>query len=149
MARSFVGTNNIQILTEDGTIWSATNKTGICSQDIFIQDNFLCDKINFSCEEDDDILEYVEDDGNIVEPKYYMPIIPMVLVNGCNGIGVGWSSMIPNYSPLKIVEVIKEWISTGIIPDVSEMIPWVQRNSKGKIEKDTEKPDRFLCWGCV
>ena len=46
------------------------------------------------------------------------------------------------------MEVIKEWISTGIIPDVSEMIPWY-RGFKGKIEKDTEKPDRFLCWGCV
>lgn len=43
-------------------------------------------------EDDDHTLEYLIDDGDVVEPNYYVPIIPMVLVNGAEGIGSGWST---------------------------------------------------------
>jgi len=39
----------------------------------------------------------------MVEPEWYMPIIPMVLVNGSSGIGTGWSTDIPCYNPREIV----------------------------------------------
>lgn len=55
-------------------------------------------------EEDDEIVNYLNDDGDFVEPDYYLPIIPMVLVNGSEGIGTGWSSFIPNYNPREIVQ---------------------------------------------
>jgi DNA topoisomerase-2 len=42
----------------------------------------------------------------LVEPIYYVPIIPMVLVNGSEGIGTGWSSFIPNHNPREIVDNI-------------------------------------------
>jgi DNA topoisomerase-2 len=42
-----------------------------------------------------------------VEPEYYAPIIPMVLVNGAEGIGTGWSTNIPNYNPLDLIKQIK------------------------------------------
>lgn len=54
-------------------------------------------------EEDDHILKYQIDDGDLVEPEFYVPIIPMVLINGSEGIGTGWSSFIPNYNPWEIV----------------------------------------------
>jgi DNA topoisomerase-2 len=41
-------------------------------------------------EHDDHLLKYLDDDGKIVEPSWYIPIIPMVLVNGADGIGTGW-----------------------------------------------------------
>jgi len=43
-----------------------------------------------------------------VEPTFYVPIIPMVLVNGCQGIGTGWSTYIPNHCPRELAEVIKK-----------------------------------------
>ena len=43
-------------------------------------------------EDDDHVLQYLEDDGQLVEPAHYYPIIPMVLVNGAQGIGTGWST---------------------------------------------------------
>ena len=43
-------------------------------------------------EDDDHVLQYLEDDGQLVEPVQYYPIIPMVLVNGASGIGTGWST---------------------------------------------------------
>ena len=54
--------------------------------------------------EDDPILEYLEDDGEQVEPIYYVPIIPMVLVNGSKGIGTGFSSDIMCYNVFQIIE---------------------------------------------
>lgn len=55
-------------------------------------------------EADDHSLKYLEDDGELVEPEYYVPIIPMCLVNGSEGIGTGWSTTIPNYNPMEIVD---------------------------------------------
>ena len=54
-------------------------------------------------EEDDHVLDYLIDDGDIVEPNYYVPILPMILVNGAEGIGSGWSTFVPNYNPREIV----------------------------------------------
>ena len=50
--------------------------------------------------EDFPLLKYLDDDGLPVEPEYYVPIIPMVLVNGMVGIGTGWSTNIPKYNIL-------------------------------------------------
>jgi DNA gyrase/topoisomerase IV subunit B len=57
--------------------------------------------------EDDAILDYLEDDGDQVEPIYYVPIIPMILVNGSKGIGTGFSTDIMCYNPLQIIKKLK------------------------------------------
>jgi DNA topoisomerase II len=46
--------------------------------------------------DDDALLNYLNDDGSSIEPEYYVPVIPMILVNGADGIGTGWSSAICN-----------------------------------------------------
>merc|ERR1719295_1526020 len=53
------------------------------------------------------ILNYQDDDGYPVEPTHYVPIIPMVLVNGALGIGTGWSTAIPNFNPSDIIKNIR------------------------------------------
>lgn len=53
---------------------------------------------------DDPLLKYEYDDNQRIEPVYYMPVIPMVLVNGADGIGTGWMTKIPNYNPREIIE---------------------------------------------
>eukprot|EP00798_Chlamydomonas_sp_ICE-L_P009404 gene9404-biopygen9343 len=45
--------------------------------------------------EDDRVLEYLTDDGTSVEPRFYAPIIPLVLANGADGIRTGYSTHIP------------------------------------------------------
>lgn len=55
---------------------------------------------------DDAILKYLTDDNQKIEPEWYIPILPMVLVNGADGIGTGWMTKIPNYNPREIVEVL-------------------------------------------
>jgi len=40
-----------------------------------------------------------------------MPIIPMVLVNGADGIGTGWMTKIPNYNPREIVKNLRRMLN--------------------------------------
>jgi len=57
--------------------------------------------------EDDNLMNYLIEEGQRIEPEWYLPIIPMCLVNGTEGIGTGWYSSIPCYNPLDLVEAIK------------------------------------------
>ena len=60
--------------------------------------------------DDDPLLNYLNDDGLSIEPEYYMPVIPMVLVNGSEGIGTGWSCTIQNYDPRLVIANIRKMI---------------------------------------
>lgn len=51
----------------------------------------------------------------------YIPILPMVLVNGSDGIGTGWSSFVPNYNPSDIVDNLKRKIKGE---EMEPMHPW-------------------------
>lgn len=53
------------------------------------------------------MLEYLVEEGQSIEPNYYLPILPMVLVNGAEGIGTGWSTFIPQFNPREIVENVR------------------------------------------
>ena len=80
---------------------------------------------------DFELLDYTEDDGNKVEPKYYVPIIPMVLVNGMTGIGTGFSTSVPKFNPKDVVKNIENKLKGK---DYEEMKPWYN-NFKGEIIK--------------
>ena len=67
------------------------------------------------------VLKYLDDDGQLVEPEYYTPIIPSILINGSKGIGTGYSSDIPMYNPLDIVQSIKNLIKGE---EIKELNPW-------------------------
>jgi len=48
-----------------------------------------------------------------VEPDWYAPILPMLLVNGSRGIGTGYSTFIPQFNPHDLKDAIAEWLKTG------------------------------------
>jgi len=79
---------------------------------------------------DNPLLEYNEDDGLKIEPVWYIPIIPMVLVNGTEGIGTGYSTKIPPHDPEVIV---KNLINMMDDKPFEKMIPWF-RGFKGSVE---------------
>ena len=58
------------------------------------------------------ILNYLDEDGLSIEPEYYIPIIPMVLVNGGIGIGTGYSTNIAQHNPHDIISIYLEIIKT-------------------------------------
>ena len=87
---------------------------------------------------DDILLNYLEDDGMKIEPEYFVPIIPMVLVNGAEGIGTGYSTHLYNYNPEDIIHNLLNMIDDKPFED---MIPWY-KGFKGTITKFTN-PRRF------
>lgn len=58
-------------------------------------------------EMDDNVLTFLEEEGQSIEPTYYLPIAPLSLINGAEGIGTGWSTFIPMYNPSEIVDNLK------------------------------------------
>jgi DNA topoisomerase-2 len=71
--------------------------------------------------DDDPLLESQVEEGQTIEPKYYVPVIPMVLVNGADGIGTGWSTSLPNYNPRDIIKNVKRFIKGK---PMEPMSPW-------------------------
>ena len=124
MAQIYVGTNNINILTPNGQFGSRLVGGNDASSPRYIF-TLLSEltKLIFR-EEDTNILNYLEEDGQKIEPEYYVPVIPMILVNGGVGIGTGFSTNIPQFNPKDIINTcmsICDAISDEKIEDVSEM----------------------------
>jgi len=61
--------------------------------------------------DDDALLKYLNDDGLSIEPEYYMPVIPLVLVNGTEGIGTGYSSSVPSHDPREVIANLRKMIN--------------------------------------
>jgi DNA gyrase/topoisomerase IV subunit B len=94
-------------------------------------------------QQDDHILKYLNDDGTPVEPIYYAPIIPMVLVNGSNGIGTGFSTNIMCYNPIQIIQYLKNKLAS-VDTTTIEFIPYYD-GFKGIISKISD--EKFLIKG--
>lgn len=62
---------------------------------------------------DDALLRHEYDDNQKIEPVFYVPVIPMMLVNGADGIGTGWMTKIPNYNPREIIENLHRMMDGG------------------------------------
>lgn len=107
MAQNFVGSNNINLLFPSGQFGSRIKGGQDASSPRYIFTRLeKLTRIIFP-EQDDNILKYLNDDGTPVEPQFYVPIIPMVLVNGSKGIGTGFSTEIMCYNPRDIIAYLK------------------------------------------
>ena len=111
MAQDFIGSNNINLLQPNGQFGTRLEggRDAASERYIFTELSPLTRKI--FPEADDKVLNYLDDDGLMVEPQFYAPIIPMICVNGCRGIGTGFSTDIPSYDPLVLMEYVKCKIS--------------------------------------
>lgn len=110
MAQDFVGSNNINLLVPSGQFGTRIQGGSDHASARYIYTRLApVTRLIFS-PLDDAILTYLNEDGQKIEPNFYVPIIPMVLVNGANGIGTGWSTDVPNYDPLLIIENLRAFI---------------------------------------
>ena len=83
---------------------------------------------------DDAILNYLNDDGTIVEPEFYVPIIPFALMNGISGIGTGFSCSVPAFSPNQIIDYLRFKLRNEEPSAVGEFLPYYE-GFKGSIHK--------------
>jgi DNA topoisomerase II len=106
MAQEFVGSNNINLLLPNGQFGSRLKggKDAASERYIFTLLNKITEKIFRP--EDMPILKYLNDDGFVVEPEFYKPIIPYVLVNGGKGIGTGFAYDSVAYNPKDIIKYL-------------------------------------------
>jgi len=133
MGQNYIGSNNINLLMPNGNFGSryAGGSDAGSPRYIFTVLNPLTSVLYSKA--DMALYEYIDDDGDLVEPFWYLPIIPMVLVNSVIGIGTGFSTNIPCYNPTDIVSVIYKLLNNENIDDI-ELTPWI-KNYKGTIEK--------------
>ena len=157
MAQEFPGSNNIPLFYRDGQFGSRNDGGSDAASPRYIFTKMESLTPLIFREEDDVLLNYIDDDGDLVEPEFYIPIIPMILVNGCTAIGTGWSSSIPCYNPKDLIECIKIWmeydgkvitndekgnITSSLFP---ELLPWY-RGFTGKIET---KDNKIITYGNI
>jgi len=129
LAQNFVGSNNLELLSPIGQFGSrhSGGKDAASARYIFTKlaniTPFLFPSEDFEC------LNYREEDGVPAEPEWYVPIIPLVLVNGAHGIGTGFSTSVPKFNPLDLIQVIRKRLQGE---SASRLTPWY-RGFKGLI----------------
>ena len=143
LAQTFVGSNNLNTLEPSGNFGSRLQggSDSASARYIFTRLSPFARRVFHAL--DEPLLKHNTDDDKLVEPETYVPVVPMVLINGADGIGTGWSTSIPNYNPADIVANLRAMMR-GEEPAV--MTPWF-RDFDGTIEQIA--PDKFKCTGKV
>lgn len=121
MGQNFVGTNNINLLSPNGQFGTRVmgGEDAASPRYIFTVLTQLA-KLIFR-EEDNPTLNYLEDDGIMVEPEYYIPIVPLILINGGLGIGTGFSTNVPCHNPEDILKLCEKIIAT-----IDKDVPFIE-----------------------
>ncbi|MCJ1477402.1 DNA topoisomerase 2 [Lambiella insularis] len=143
LAQTFVGSNNVNCLEPSGNFGSRLQGGSDSASARYIYTRLSPFARRIFHQLDEPILKYNTDDDHTIEPEMYVPVVPMVLINGADGIGTGWSSSIPNYNPEDIVSNLK------LMMDGQEpvpMTPWF-RDFKGGVT--AMGPDRYKFSGIV
>jgi DNA topoisomerase-2 len=151
LAQNYVGSNNVNCLEPSGNFGSrlAGGSDAASPRYIFTRLSPFARRVFSALDEPN--YEYNTDDGRQIEPVVYCPVVPMVLVNGADGIGTGWSTSIPNYHPVDIVNNLKRRMGRlegqdDVEEPFQTMMPWF-RGWKGTPEE--AGPSRFNFNGTI
>jgi len=143
LAQNYVGSNNLNLLEPNGQFGTRLQggKDAASPRYIFTALSPFARAVFRP--EDDALLRYLNDDGQSIEPAWYSPILPMVLVNGCEGIGTGWSTSVPSYNPGEIAENLLK-LMDGQEP--TAIHPWYS-GFRGTIEPIDESCSKYRVAG--
>mgnify|MGYP005845971609 CR=1 FL=1 len=131
--------NNAPLLEEDGQFGSLRSPKAGASRYIGtkLSDNFRLIYKDF------ELLEHKEEEGEVIEPKYFLPIIPTILVNGSQGIAVGFASKILNRNVNDIINACQELLKGKKINE----IPPSLNGFKGTYKQDEENNKKWYITG--
>lgn len=150
MAQDFVGSNNINLLMPNGQFGTRLmgGKDSASERYIFTQLNPVARALFLSADLAPEVVDYLDDDGLSVEPVFYAPIIPLLLVNGAKGIGTGFSTDIMCYNPKQIIEHLKRRLTDndGDFDAMGEEFVPYYKGFKGTIAKI--ESHKYLIKGC-
>jgi DNA topoisomerase-2 len=143
LAQTFVGSNNINCLEPSGNFGSRLQGGSDCASARYIYTRLSPFARRIFHSADEPLLTYNTDDEHTIEPETYVPVVPMVLINGADGIGTGWSTSIPNYNPEDIVDNLRLLMAGE---PMKPMTPWF-RDFKGNVTQMA--PDRYKFSGII
>ncbi len=130
MAQDFAGSNNLNYLEPNGQFGSRLANAPAASR--YIYTKLMPSFRKLFMKEDDVILKHLIEDGDEIEPEFYTPILPNVLINGANGMGTGFATNILQYSPLQLRDyVIGKLKNSKTLP---ALVPWF-RGFNGTVER--------------
>lgn len=164
MAWDFVGSNNVPLLKPIGGFGSRMAGGEDAASARYIHTSLQDITELIFRKEDEIVLNQREDEGQMVEWEFFLPILPMFMINGAFGIATAWSTFIPKYQPTKVVEQLIKWIKTNgdgvfsvkegkvisekkITNSFSKLLPWY-RGFTGKIDFD-ESANRVTTYGAI
>jgi len=133
LANNFVGSNNMALLVPVGQFGTRLlgGKDASATRYIFTRLDPIARKV-FD-KHDDKVLRYLEDDGVPIEPDFFVPVIPMVLVNGTEGIGTGFSTYVPPFKASDVIENVRRYMRGE---PMSEMRPHFEGFTGRVFEQD-------------
>ena len=125
MAQNFVGSNNINLLAPNGQFGTRLQGGDDAASPRYIFTALERIQATMISKADDPALSWLEDDGQRVEPEYYLPVLPLLLVNGAKGIGTGFSTEVLPYNPNDLVSWLRRRLR-GEVADLTtaRLIPW-------------------------
>lgn len=140
MAQNYVGANNIGLLEPVGQFG-----TRIKGGSDAASPRYIHTKLNELAKalfnpDDNAVLKRLDDDGMLIEHEYYIPVIPMVLVNGGIGIGTGFSTNIPNHNPTdiinecrKIINILDKHEPPSNKEELKQLFPYIDKARLSKL----------------
>ena len=103
MAQSFVGSNNVPLLAEGGQFGSRLQMGADAASARYIFTSLRPETLKILDPRDKEILKNRCEEGQSIEPEHFMPIVPLVLINGANGIATGFRSLVPSCDPIVVI----------------------------------------------
>ena len=133
LGQDFAGANNIPLLEKFGQWGNRLNKKASAPR--YIKAKLAKAVRELFPKEDDILFEHKISNGMKVEPAFFIPILPLVLINGAEGMGTGHSTDILAYNPKDIKKAILKLLSGEELKKHSLVPFW--NNFAGKISRDT------------
>jgi DNA topoisomerase-2 len=137
MAQSFK--NNMPLLQKDGQFGVLRNPAPGAPRyiGVSLHKNFAALYTDF------ELLNPQFEEGYEIEPEYFLPVIPTVLLNGSSGIAVGFATSILNRHPLDLINACIKCLNDEEIPN---LLPWNPEFS-GTVVKDPYELRRYIFRG--
>ena len=126
MAQTFVGANNIPWLVPQGQFGTRLQGGKDSASPRYIHTYLQPGVRKLVPEADFEVLKYRDDDGLPVEPEWYAPVLPMLLVNGARGIGTGYSTNIPPCDPKVLKKMLISKITAGHPLSSTKLVPYYE-----------------------
>ena len=143
MAQNFVGSNNINLLMPNGQFGTRNKGGKDCASSRYIFTELNKVTRHLFNQNDSPLMDYIFEEGQKIEPNWYLPIIPMILVNGCEGIGTGWRSQLPCFNPHEIVRSLKSKLKGN---GFTKLEPWY-KGYQGEIKENPQNKGNYIVTG--